>query len=644
MMTTLQTYAQRSKRKLRALALDPRVHLYARAGAFVLAGFVLSAASLNHTALPLAMGLVCGCTGWAAVLSAAGGALGYLFFWGAASYQPLVWLLGGLAIAVFLGDRRLTGQTPLLLPALTSLIVSATGVIFQTWLADTTSVSSYLIRVLLGGASAWLFRQVMRTRNPIMDWICCGIGTLALAQIAPIPELSFGFIAAGVLAVVGAFPAAALSGFALDLAGICPVPMTAVLCGCYLVRFLPRYPRWMGALAPGVSYILVMQFSSTLSLVALPGLLLGGLIGIFLPGPSRLPNRRGETGVAQVRLEMAASVLAQTEQLLLEVPPVPVDEDALVLRAVEQACSGCPCRKNCKDSRKLTQMPAAVLHKPLLSPDELPILCRKSGRLLAQLHRSQEQLRSIRADRERQQEYRTAVVQQYRFLSEYLQDLSDGLARKTERITACFTPQVHIYANRPAPDNGDRCVMFAGTQCRYYVLLCDGMGTGPGAVQEGKAAAQLLRRLLTAGYPTQYALQSLNSLCALRSRAGIVTVDLLEISLETGRAAIYKWGAASSYLVSAYGAEKIGTAGPPPGLSVTDGRETAHQLSLRRGEVLLLVSDGIGQEEALRCCLEMVGAPPGELAHTLLSRGQFGGEDDATVVTVCLQKKDYEPL
>ena len=197
-----------------------------------------------------------------------------------------------------------------------------------------------------------------------------------------------------------------------------------------------------------------------------------------------------------------------------------------------------------------------------------------------------------------------------------------------------------VYANRPQEDNGDRFAMFAGTESRYYVLLCDGMGTGLGAVQEGKAAAKLLRQLLTAGYPAQYALQSLNSLCALRSRAGIVTVELLEICLDTGRAMLYKWGAAPSYLLSSLGAEKLGTAGPPPGLSVTEARETVFGLSLRRGEALLLVSDGISQEEALRCCREGVGCAPGEVARKLLDLGQLGHGDDATVVTVTLGKTE----
>ena len=637
MMISLQSYVQRGKLKLKELALDPGVHAWLRAMAHFTAGFGLSAASLFHGPLPLAMGLVCACSGWSAVLAAGGSCLGYLFFWGAAGQQGIVWLAAALAVTLLLPEQRVVSETPLLLPALAGLIVSASGVIFQTWMGDTTSVWGYLARVGMGSASAWLFCRVLRGRNPILDWLACGLCVLALAQIAPLPWLSFGMIAAGALSVVGAFPAGAMAGLALDLSGITGVSMTAVMCGAYLIRFLPRYPKWLGALAPASVYLTVMSISGHSELTPIPGLLLGGVIGIFLPSPTKLPNRRGETGIAQVRLEMAAGVLAQTEQLLLEVPEIPVDEDALVTRAAEQACAGCPCRRNCKDSKRIAQLSGVLLHKPLVTGEELPIVCRKNGRFLAQLHRSQEQLRSIRADRERQKEYRAAVVQQYRFLSEYLQDLSDGLARRADGILPVFEPQVQVYGNRPQADNGDRCVMFAGTRCRYYVILCDGMGTGLGAVQEGKTAADLLRRLLTAGYPADSALQSLNSLWALRNRAGAVAVDLLEIQLETGKATIYKWGAAPSYLVCGIGAEKIGTAGPPPGLSVTDAREMSYRISLRRGEILLLVSDGVGEEEALRCCLKMTGASPAELARSLLECGRLSGEDDATVVTVRLE-------
>lgn len=639
MIISIQGYVRRGKSKLRGWLSNPKVHGYLRVAIHFLIGFCLSAASLFQVPLPLAMALVCASNGWSAVLVALGGSAGYLFFWGAAGQQSVLWVVTALTITLLLPERWRSNQTKLLMPALAGLIVSASGVVFQAWLSDTATVWQYMVRVATGAATTWLFGQMANRRNPIVDWLACGVGVLALAQIAPTPYLSLGVIAAGALAVAGAFPAAALAGLALDLAGITSVSMTAVMCAAYFVRFLPRYPKWSAAAAPGLVYILIAVFVQKPDLVPLPGLILGGVLGVFLPVGIRLPNRRGETGAAQVRLEMAAGALAQTEQLLLEVQQPPVDEDALVTRAAEQACGGCPCRRGCKDSRRIAQLPAAILHKPLLTTDELPVVCRKGGRFLAQLHRSQEQLRSICADRERQKEYQSAVVQQYRFLAEYLQDLSDSLAKRTQTIYAYYEPQVQIYGNRPAADNGDRCVMFVGTQCRYYVILCDGMGTGMGAVQEGRAAVDVLRRLLTAGYPAEYALQSINSLCALRNRAGAVTIDLLELSLETGKGMLYKWGAAPSYLVSGIGAEKIGTASPPPGLSVTDSRAATYRISLRRGETLLMVSDGVGEEDALRCCLKNVGCAPGELARSLLNCSRMSGEDDATVVTVRIGAK-----
>ncbi len=638
-MIDLGSYVRQGQSAVRRLAVNPWVHKAARIAAHVLAGFCLSAASLADKPLPLAMGLVCGCSGWSAVLAALGGAAGYLIFWGELGRLCTPWLLSGLLVTLLLADRRLVRSAPLLLPATAGLQVAVWGLVLQIMTGQGMPLPMYLLQVCLAVASAWLFTRVLRGRNPFLDWLACGLGVLALAQIVPIPYLGLGYVAAGILAVLAAFPAAVLAGLALDLAQITPIPMTAVMTLGYLVRFLPRCPSALRRVSPALTYILMMYLWNSFDLQPLPGLLLGGLVGGLLPGFPRATHRRGETGAAQVRLEMAAGVLNGTQQLLLEVPVVPVDEDALVTRAAERACGNCPHRKSCKDTRRIGQLPGALLHKPLLNTEELPIICRKSGRYLAELHRSQEQLRSIRADRERQREYRAAVIQQYGFLSEFLQDLSDQLSRRGNSVTESYQPQVSVFGNRPESDNGDRCLRFAGTGCRYYVILCDGMGTGLGAVQEGKTAGNLLRRLLTAGYPARYALRSVNSLCALRDRAGAVTVDLVEIELDSGKVMLYKWGAAPSYLMTQSGGEKIGAATPPPGLSVTDFQESVHRLALRREQLLVLVSDGVVEEEAMRCCTQGLQQSPAELAAGLLSFSRMGGQDDATVVTIRLQAK-----
>lgn len=635
MIVSLQSYALRTKRLFRRWAMDPRFHSIAQAALYALTGFCLSAASIAGYCLPLSMGLVIACPGWSAVFSAAGSMLGYWAFWGNSGYMGVFWVLIGLSAGMLMGQHRISRNTPLLLPMVAGFLTAASGVLFQLLFQDSTPVAIYLLRIALGAGSSVLAAKILMARNPILDWLGSGFMVLALAQIVPIPYFGFGFVAAGFIAGTGAFPMAVLAGLALDIAQVTPVPMTAVVTLGYLIRFLPRYPKMMAAMATATVYVGAMSLTGNWDLFPLPGLLLGGILGVFLPLPGKFAHKRGETGVAQVRLELAANVLSQTEGLLLEVETVPPDEEALVARAAERACSGCAYRKSCRDSARLTQLPSVVLHKPLLSTEELPIICRKPGRVLAELHRCQEQLRSIRADRERQKEYRAAVIQQYRFLSAFLQELADQLPRRAESGKSQFRPEAMVYSNRQEQDNGDRCLRFAGVGKKYYVLLCDGMGTGLGAVAEGKNAAALLKKMLCAGYPAEHALRSLNSLCALRERAGVVSVDLAEILLDSGKVNLYKWGAAPSYLTTKFGAERLGTAGPPPGLSILE-QERVERLSLRRGEWLVMVSDGVGQQEALRCCMENGDGSPGELAAGILAYGQLGRQDDATVVILRL--------
>lgn len=632
MMTELETWRHRGRGLLLRWSADQRLRKAAAAAAYCLAGFLMSAASLGNHFQPLAMGLVCAVTGWRAPVMALGGMLGYRVFWGAAGAQGMVWTALGCLMALFLGKRKMTLEAPLLIPALAAFLVAASGLIFQMVWGDTTPVAAYLLRVALAGVSAGLFAQVVQRRDTLFDWIGEALAVLALAQVVPVPYLGLGFLAGGLVAAGDAFPAAVLAGLALDLARVTPVPMTAALALSYLPRLFPVGRKWLRYLGPVMAYLLVMGACGALDTAPLPGLALGGALAALLPPRTGEYRRRGETGQAQVRLEMVAGVLAQTQQLLLETGEAPIDEDALLHRTRERACGSCPNRKQCRD----VVIPKEMLREPLTDIGSVPINCRKPGRLLLELRRSQEQLRFLKGDRRRRQEYREAVVQQYGFLGEYLRQTADELPRRAKSQHQKYTPEVAVCSAGKEAASGDRCLWFAGTGQRYYILLCDGMGTGIGAAQEGRTAADLLRQLLTGGFPAEYALRSLNSLTALRGRAGAVTVDLAEISLSTGAVAIYKWGAAPSWILRREGAEKIGTAGPPPGISVSETRETVERLSLRRGEALILSSDGLDAEGVLRSGEVSPEAPPGELAALLLERGGGKGGDDATCAVVRL--------
>ena len=630
---TAEIYLRRGRQRLARWASEPRVRTGAMVAGYALAGFLMSAASLLNHPLPMAMGLICAVTGWRSLVMALGSAVGYRLFWGAAGVQGVVWSGLGCLLSLFLGKRKAVQDAPLLLSAVAAFLVSATGLAFQVFFQDDTVLGIYLLRVALAGAGTKLYSLVVQRQGPTADRLGLATAVLALAQIAPVSWLNLGFIVSGAIGAAASFTTSALAGLALDLAQITQTPMTGVLCGIFLVRMIPGIPKWLRCGSPGVVYLLAASLCGVWDLLPIPGLVLGGGIALFLkPAPEAVP-RRGETGLAQVRLELMAGVLGQTQQILLETPELPVDETGLLARTKERACGSCPNRKSCRD---LGDIPKDLLHKPILDTTSLPFPCRKPGRMVQELRRTQEQLRSMRGDRERQREYREAVIQQYQFLGEYLRQLADELPRRGEKISQCYQAEVTISSTAKETANGDRCQYFTGTGGKYYVLLCDGMGTGLGAAQEGQTALTMLRQMLTAGFPAEYALRSINSLCCLRGRAGAVTVDLLELRLDSGKASIYKWGAAASYLLRDGTAEKIGTVGPPPGISVTDIRETVDRLSLRRGAALILCSDGVDGEGVLRRRRIVPGEPPGELAAELLEKGTAEGADDATVAVIRL--------
>lgn len=634
-MATMETNLRSVRGKVKRWAADERVRSALTVAAYVLAGFVLSAASLAQRCMPLAAAAVCGLGGWQAALTALGGAVGYMVYWGQAGIMGLVWVAAALIAAMALGDRRMTKAAPLLMPAISALILAGSGLGFQIILGDDTPALIYLLRIGLAFGATGLTMLVTTRRDPICDWLAGGFGVLALVQAIPVMGINPGFLMAGFLAAGRAFPPAALAGLALDLAQISAVPMTAALTMAWLIGLAPG-KSWVKRTAPAVSYLIVMGLSGVWQPWAAVPLALGGLSRGIVPGSVPNLHRRGETGVAQVRLEMAAAVMAQTGQILQGAREPPVDEDALIRRCTQAACGGCSCRKSCEDTASVLSLPGSVLHRELLSKENLPVVCRRGERLLQELRRGQEQQRLHANYHARQRECMDAVVQQYAFLENYLHGLADDLSRRQRAGRAKFRPKVAVYANRKESENADRCCWFPGTEDRYYVVLCDGMGTGAEAVAEGSAAMSMLKKLLTAGFPAEYALRSLNSLCALRSQAGAVTVDMVELDLASGKGSLYKWGAAPSWLFSAMGAKKIGTATPPPGLSIRSGRETVERLSLRRGETLVLLSDGVGGEDAIASLSVPADVPPGEVAAEILELSTLEDGDDATVAVVRL--------
>lgn len=246
----VEAYLRRGRRRMEQLLLEPGIRGLLLALFYGGSGFLLTAASLGNSPQPIAMGMICGFTGWRAVLITLGALAGYPTFWGSRGLQGIAWAASAGLLALLLGRREESRNQPLMIPAIAAFLTAITGLCFRIFLKERTPPLLYGLGIGLTGLTAMLFTQAVRCRDPVTDWLIGALATLALAQI-PLGMVNPGCVAAGVLAVSGAFPAAALAGLGLDLAQVTKVPMTAAVCLAWFIRLIPFDKRWQHYAAPG---------------------------------------------------------------------------------------------------------------------------------------------------------------------------------------------------------------------------------------------------------------------------------------------------------------------------------------------------------------------------------------------------------
>lgn len=128
---------------------------------------------------------------------------------------------------------------------------------------------------------------------------------------------------------------------------------------------------------------------------------------------------------------------------------------------------------------------------------------------------------------------------------------------------------------------------------RYAVVVSDGMGNGERARRESKAAVELLKRLMKAGFDEQLAIQTVNSTLLLRSRDEMfTTLDMALIDLYSAQAQLLKVGSAPSFVKRGKDVLTIKGANVPIGILQDIEVQSIHE-QFEHGDLLILMSDGI---------------------------------------------------
>ena len=146
---------------------------------------------------------------------------------------------------------------------------------------------------------------------------------------------------------------------------------------------------------------------------------------------------------------------------------------------------------------------------------------------------------------------------------------------------------------------GDSVVIFKNRDEHFFATLSDGMGSGEAAAAVSQICTGFVSNMLSIGQMNTDLISMLNSfICSrqLKSRFECsATLDLLEVDLMSGRADIYKCGAAPSYVFRKGKLFKIRSKTMPIGI-LKDVDLKCFSFDLCVGDIVVMVSDGVTGE------------------------------------------------
>ncbi len=180
------------------------------------------------------------------------------------------------------------------------------------------------------------------------------------------------------------------------------------------------------------------------------------------------------------------------------------------------------------------------------------------------------------------------------------------------------------------PPNGDCITRFECTDGRYYVLICDGMGTGGEASLTARICSAFLEEILRAGADMTVALTMLNNYMRSRSLECSAGIDLMEIDRYTGEARFVKSGAAPSFVIREGRLFRLCSKTVPIGILRALDAEMI-RFTLEKGDIIVMLSDGVTEnfeDSAWLCDMlstrAVTDSSPAEIAQRIVAAARAG--------------------
>ena len=184
---------------------------------------------------------------------------------------------------------------------------------------------------------------------------------------------------------------------------------------------------------------------------------------------------------------------------------------------------------------------------------------------------------------------------------------------------------------------GDCYESFVDAYGMLYVILSDGMGSGSRARVDSAMACSVMSKLIKSGISLKVALETVNTVLMIKSAdESFATLDICRIDLNSGECAVYKAGAATTYIKTSDKLIRASLSSPPAGLG---GRLTvpAQKFTVGSGDVIIMMTDGIVPNEKWLSKELSHRVDPKELSERIAvaaRNGENSRDDDISVIAL----------
>lgn len=367
--------------------------------------------------------------------------------------------------------------------------------------------------------------------------------------------------------------------------------------------------------------------------------------------PRRKAPREAE-GLRQ-RLRMSAEALRALGESFAPAPQPKKEENPAVVfdRAAEVVCRGCALRDLCWSKEYLSTFNAFNDATPLMlergraEPSDFAAhfasRCIHFPQLISAINTEVTALLLRRQYRRQLARERERSRGQYTQLGELV-----AQAMAAEEVPAATGKELcHQAALGAEPKSGQRVCGDSLTWFRtggtLYAILSDGMGSGREAQRESQLTLRLLEQFLQAGIAPESALRTMNAALNLRSdeQGSFTTIDLLAADLTKRQAALYKYGAAPTYIKRQGSVRRLAGTSLPAGLQDAGAEPQAIRFPLEENTFLVMISDGIADSVEDQWLQDLLagwqGEDPNVLASLILREAYQRRQGDDDRSTMC---------